>query len=87
MMLTPEARASLGLMSPDAMPLTGESRAMTLQQLGIESVDWARLPSELRSEILQAARQSGPKEYRELIKRYFRQVAKRGGAKSSGDQP
>ncbi len=53
--------------------------AAKLQDLGIKLSDWARLPGELRNQILQAAEESGPEEYRALIKRYFQKVAKKGG--------
>jgi hypothetical protein len=33
----------------------------------------------LKDQILQAAEEAGPEEYRALIKRYFQQIAKRGG--------
>ena len=52
-----------------------------LRELGIKLEDWARLPGELRDQILQAASDLGPEEYRPLIKRYFQEIAKRGGAK------
>jgi len=64
-----------------------DGRAVRFEHLDIPAAEWARLPGELRSEILQAAQQSGPQEYRQLIKRYFRQVAKRGGSKRTGDKP
>jgi hypothetical protein len=58
--------------------------AAKLEALGIKLSDWARLPGELRNQILQAAEEAGPEEYRSLIKRYFQQVAKRGGAENEG---
>ncbi len=62
-----------------------------LRELGIKLEDWARLPGELRDQILQAASDLGPEEYRPLIKRYFQQVARRGSApktpKPEGKQP
>ncbi len=49
--------------------------------------DWARLPGQLQDEILQAAGQDSPTEYRMLIKRYFRAIAKRGtGARDEGQR-
>jgi len=54
-----------------------------LKKLGIKLEDWARLPGELRDQILQAAQTAGPEEYRGLIKRYFQELAKRGGVKKS----
>jgi hypothetical protein len=61
--------------------------AAKLESLGIKLSDWARLPGELRNQILQAADEAGPEEYRTLIKRYFQQIAKRGGAESEGGTP
>ena len=61
--------------------------AAKLESLGIKLSDWARLPGELRNQILQAAEEAGPEEYRTLIKRYFQQIAKRGGAESEGSTP
>jgi len=62
-----------------------------LRELGIKLEDWARLPGELRDQILQAASDLGPEEYRPLIKRYFQQIAKRGSTpkttKPEGKQP
>ena len=63
------------------------STAAKLESLGIKLSDWARLPGELRNQILQAAEEASPDEYRTLIKRYFQQVAKRGGAESEGATP
>ncbi len=54
-----------------------------LRDLGIKLEDWARLPGELRDQILQAANDLGPEEYRPLIKRYFQEVARRGGLKAA----
>jgi len=55
--------------------------AAKLQGLGIKLSDWAKLPGELRNQILQAAEEGGPEEYRVLIKRYFQKIAKKGGQK------
>ncbi len=48
------------------------------KRFGIKFEDWLRLPGSLRSEILQSAASEGPEEYRELIKRYFEELAKKG---------
>ena len=61
--------------------------AAKLESLGIKLSDWAKLPGELRNQILQAAEEAGPEEYRVLIKRYFQQVAKKGGASTEGGKP
>ena len=52
--------------------------------MGISVSDWAKLPGELRDQILQAADETGPEEYRAMIRRYFQQVAKRGGESEGG---
>jgi hypothetical protein len=52
--------------------------AAKLESLGITMEDWSRLPGELRDEILQAASETGPREYLPLIRRYFRELARRG---------
>jgi TRAP-type C4-dicarboxylate transport system substrate-binding protein len=48
--------------------------------MGIKLSDWAKLPGELRNQILQAAEEGGPEEYRTLIKKYFQKVAQKGSA-------
>ncbi len=53
--------------------------ARRLRELGISSSDWLRLPSSLRSELLNAADERAPEEYRALVKRYFQTLARRGG--------
>ncbi|MFP4058636.1 MAG: hypothetical protein ACLF0G_17355 [Candidatus Brocadiia bacterium] len=58
----------------------------TLKELRIKVDDWARLPGELRSLILQGAEDAGPEEYRPLIKRYFQEIAKRGSAKPTEEK-
>jgi len=58
--------------------------AAKLEALGIKLSDWARLPGQLRNEILQAAEEGAPEEYRGLIKRYFQKIAKRGGIQEEG---
>jgi hypothetical protein len=58
--------------------------AAKLEALGIKLSDWARLPGELRNDILQAADEGAPEEYRALIRRYFQKVAKQGGLREEG---
>jgi len=53
--------------------------AAELEAMGITLTDWARLPGRLRDEVLQAAGKDSPEEYRQLIKLYFQQIARRGG--------
>ena len=57
-----------------AVELTPEQ----LESLGISVSDWAKLPGQLRDEVLQAASDSAPPEYRTLIKQYFQEVSRRG---------
>jgi hypothetical protein len=40
------------------------------------------LPGELQDQILQASKDTGPEEYRDMIRRYFQQVVRRGGSES-----
>ena len=55
-----------------------------LDAMGIAPDDWVRLPGQLRSDILQAAAEDAPEEYRLLIKRYFRALARQGAAPRPG---
>jgi len=48
------------------------------RRMGIKYDDWLRLPGNLRSEILQSSASEGPEEYREIIRRYFEELSKRG---------
>jgi hypothetical protein len=65
-----------------AAPTAPDSAA--LAKLGIAPADWARLPGKLRGQLLQAARSDGPREYRELIRGYFQELARRGAAGGGG---
>jgi hypothetical protein len=62
-----------------------DSSAAALAKLGIAPADWARLPGKLRDQLLQAARSDGPREYRELIRGYFQELARRGAAGADSD--
>jgi len=55
--------------------------ANRLSQLGISGSDWLKLPSDLRTEILSSNDDRAPREYRELVRRYFQTMAKRAGDK------
>ena len=57
-----------------------------LLKMGMTYADWARLPGELRDEVLQAATANAPPEYRELIRRYFAEVSRRAAA-TAGARP
>jgi hypothetical protein len=49
---------------------------MVVQELGISAGDWARLGPLTRRELLNAAQQSGPPAYREMIKNYYVRIAR-----------
>jgi hypothetical protein len=44
--------------------------------MGISASDWAKLPPLVRKELMNAAQQSGPPAYREMIKNYFVKIAR-----------
>jgi hypothetical protein len=67
-----------------AGPMITDTSAAALAKLGIAPADWARLPGKLRDQLLQAARSDGPQEYRELIRGYFQELARRGAAGEGG---
>ncbi len=50
-----------------------------LSDLGMSADDWARLPGDLQRRVLHAHETTAPEEYRELISRYFRELARRTG--------
>ena len=54
----------------------GGNRPEAVKALGISASDWARLPTLLRKELLNAAQQSGPASYREMIKNYYVRIAR-----------
>ncbi len=70
------------LSGTDLMPV--DLSAAQLEKLGISIGDWARLPGDLKNQILQASSSQGLAEYRALIKRYFIAIARRGGRKTDG---
>ncbi|MFW6158257.1 MAG: hypothetical protein ACOC8E_02735, partial [Planctomycetota bacterium] len=59
--------------------------AEKLREMGIASSDWIRLPTRLRTQILQAADKEAPEQYRALIKRYFRDLSRHGRAEEEAD--
>lgn len=52
---------------------------LKLKEYGISAAQWTRLPGHLKNQIRQAEVDSAPEEYRELVRRYFREIARRGG--------
>jgi len=67
-----DSKFGAGLMAADLSPAE-------LQAMGINLKDWARLPGHLKDEVLQAAEENVPEEYRQLVKHYFQEIARRGG--------
>jgi len=55
-----------------------------LGEMGISGDDWLRLPSHLRTEILQSTEDRAPREYRDLVRRYFQTMARRGSKQGTG---
>jgi len=49
-----------------------------LQLLELTAEEWNRLPGELKQQLLQAMKGKYPEEYRQLIRDYFRRLAKTG---------
>ncbi len=58
-----------------------------VRRLGISATDWGRLPGELRTQILEAGLRNTPPEYRELIRRYFRELARRSAQTRTAPRP
>ena len=79
--LSPNGLARVAAQAPGgAGPMMTDTSAAALAKLGIAPANWARLPGKLRDQLLQAARSDGPQEYRELIRGYFQELARRGAA-------
>jgi hypothetical protein len=80
------------LVSSDGISLSqGSATAQpeSVRALGISAGDWARLPTLMRSELMNAAQQSGPPTYREMIKNYYVRIAREqaeAGASNGGQQ-
>lgn len=47
-----------------------------VEALGLSSGDWAKLPPQMQRDLLNAAQQSGPPAYREMIKNYYVRIAR-----------
>ena len=80
---TPALVSSQGI-SPQAGD--GAARPEAVKALGISAADWARLPTLLRGELMNAAQQTGPPTYREMIKNYYVRIA-REQAEAGAEQP
>ena len=61
-----------------------DGRLLDLAELGISSEQWGRLPGTLRDEVVQAAEEKAPAEYRDLIKRYFKQISQQASRQGEG---
>ena len=57
-----------------------------LEAFGQSGMEWDQLPGKLRSDILQPIDEATPREYRELVKRYFEELARRGALRSGETQ-
>jgi hypothetical protein len=73
-------RGPIAPIPPDLLLPEAEQMEVTLD-------NWARLPGQLRDEILQTAGDDSPREYRALIKQYFQAIARSGSVKGSEGKP
>jgi hypothetical protein len=78
--------------SADSRFGTGPQRAdlspARLRELGLSASDWARLPGQLRDQVLQASDREGSAEYRSVIRRYFKTLARKSAEKNGeADRP
>ncbi|MCX7591825.1 MAG: DUF4175 domain-containing protein, partial [Kiritimatiellae bacterium] len=55
-----------------------ERRRPPPPEFGIAGSDWVKLKGALESEVAKAAADTVPKDYRELVKQYFRELSRRG---------
>ena len=51
---------------------------VVLQRLGVSLADWIRMTGWLRSDVADEGTEQVPDEYRDLVKRYFLEIARRG---------
>jgi hypothetical protein len=58
-----------------------DARPKSVQELGISASDWAKLGPLMQQDLLNAAQQTGPPAYREMIKNYYIRIA---GMQSEG---
>jgi hypothetical protein len=72
---------------PDANTAATTPLPDAVKEMGVRSGDWARLPPAEQQELLNAARQPGPPEYQEAIKRYYERIARMQRPVAQGDQP
>lgn len=62
-----------GIHSADGTPIVLPA---SVRDIGISADQWARLPDLVKKDLLNAAQQSGPAAYRQMIKDYYVRVAK-----------
>ena len=55
-----------------------------LRKYKISRSDWLRLPGRLKNQIMQAEARGVPEEYRELVRRYFSELARKGASTKGG---
>jgi hypothetical protein len=67
---TADAKAGITMM---ALPI---ELPASLLDMGISADEWAVLPPLVKKDLLNAAQQSGPPEYRQMMREYFAKVAK-----------
>jgi hypothetical protein len=72
---TNDSKVGIGMLRADLSPAQ-------LAKLGYTLQDWARLPGKHKHEVFQAVGDDIPGEYRDLIKRYFQEIARRGQSKA-----
>ena len=68
-------------------PQATDETLLRLEEMGISPSDWARLPGRLRNEVLQAANDKSPPQYRALIKQYFQELARQSRTPRADDAP
>ena len=79
-------------MAIQAAPGTGEQGRIggttanlldqTLEKYNLTRADWTKLPGQLRNQILQAEAEGAPEEYRDMVRRYFRELARRSSRRN-----
>jgi len=56
-----------------------------LRKYKLSRSDWLRLPGRLKNQIMQAEARGVPEEYRELVRRYFSELARKGTSTQGGN--
>lgn len=82
----PEMVGQSGGGSTGGSEITDVSRER-LEELGLSPIEWTKLPGSLKNKILQANGSEAPQEYRAMVRRYFRELARRGIELEQGTNP